>query len=113
MNIVWELETCSVRTVRQRLNKKKSLAYTTVATLLGRLYDKGLVVRKDKDFAVHYAPKVSREAYSKNMATSFIQKFFGTFGDIAIASFAQSVDKLPREKKKYFLRLLDQYDKNP
>lgn len=112
MNIVWEFETCSVRDVLEQISKQKELAYTTVATILQRLYEKGLVVRNDKDFAVHYAPKVSKESYSKNMAKSFIQKFVGTFGDIAIASFAESVDKLPKEKKKYFLSLLDQYDKN-
>ncbi len=112
MNIVWEFETCSVRDVLEQISKQKELAYTTVATILQRLYEKGLVVQKDKDFMVHYAARVSKEAYSKNMAKSFIQKFVGTFGDIAIASFAESVDKLPKEKKEYFLSLLDQYDKN-
>ena len=112
MNIVWELETCSVRDVLEQISKQKELAYTTVATILQRLCEKGLVVRKDKDFTVHYAARVSKEAYSKNMAKSFIQKFVGNFGDMAIASFAESVDKLPKEKKEYFLSLLEQYDKN-
>ncbi len=112
MNIVWEFEACSVRDVLEQISKQKELAYTTVATILQRLFEKGLVVRKDKDFVVQYAAKVSKETYSKSMAKSFIQKFVGTFGDIAIASFAESVDKLPKEKKEYFLRLLEQYDKN-
>lgn len=112
MNIVWEFDSCSVRDVLDRMNEKKSLAYTTIATILQRLYEKGLVIRKDKDFVVHYAAKVSKENYSKSMAKSFIQKFVNAFGDIAIASFADSVDKLPKEKKEYFLSLLEQYDKN-
>ena len=112
MNIVWELETCSVRDVLERMSKEKPLAYTTVATIIQRLLEKGLVIRKDKDFAVHYAPKVSKENYSKNMAKSFVQKFVSVFGDMAIASFAESVDKLPKEKKEYFLSLLEKYDKN-
>lgn len=112
MNIVWEFDACSVRDVLERITEKKPLAYTTVATILQRLYEKGLVVRKDKDFAVHYAAKISKENYSKSMAKSFIQRFVNVFGDMAIASFAESVDKLPKEKKEYFLSLLEQYDKN-
>lgn len=112
MNIVWEFDACSVRDVLKQISEKKPLAYTTVATILHRLYEKGLVVRKDKDFAVHYVAKVSKESYSNSMAKSFIQKFVSVFGDMAIASFAESVDKLPKEKKEYFLSLLEQYDKN-
>ena len=111
MNIVWEFEICSVREVLEQISKHKELAYTTIATILQRLHEKGFVIRKNKYFAVHYAAKISKEVYSKNMARTFIQKFVGTFGDVAIASFAESVDKLPKEKREYFLSLLEKYDK--
>lgn len=111
MNIVWELNKCSVRDVLKGMNKNKQLAYTTVATVLQRLYEKGLVARRGQGIAFFYSPKLSKETYSKNLAYSFIGKFFDSFGDVGLASFAQSIDKLPKKKKVYLLGLLEEYDK--
>ena len=108
MNIVWECGDCSVRDVLERINKKKKLAYTTIATILQRLYDKGIVVRTNKDVIIYYSPKLTKENYSKSMARSFIAKFFNSFGEAAIASFAESIEKLPRSKKEYLLKLLSE-----
>lgn len=112
MNIVWECEGCSVRDVLERLNKKKKLAYTTVATILQRLHEKGLVNRGNKDSTLFYSPKISKESYSAKMAHLFINKFFNAFGDAAITSFAESIEKLPKGKKNYFLQLLDKHNEN-
>ena len=106
MNIVWECEDCSVRDVLAKLDKEKRLAYTTVATILQRLFEKGLVRRKNEGLVVHYSPKISKTDYGKTLAQSFVSKFIKSFGDSAIASFAESIEKLPRAKKDYFLKLL-------
>lgn len=112
MNIVWKCRGCSVREVREKLINKKKLAYTTIATILQRLYEKGLVNRDSKDSTLLYSPKISKETYGKKMAHLFINKFFSAFGDVAIASFAESIEKLPKKKKDYFLKLLEKHDKN-
>lgn len=108
MNIVWEYGDCSVRDVLTRINNKKKLAYTTIATILQRLCDKGIVARTNKDIVIYYSPKLSKENYSKSMARSIISKLFNSFGDAAIASFAESIEKLPRSTKEYFLKLLSE-----
>ena len=112
MDILWDNKTCSARDVLIKLQKDRALAYTTVATVLQRLYDKGLVKRTEDKSGHIYSPKLSKESYSKNIAQSFLKKFIDSFGDTAIASFADSIDKLPAKKKEYFLKLLDEYDKN-
>lgn len=112
MDLVWELKNCSARDVLTRLAKDKKLAYTTVATILQRLYDKGLLSRKESTHGHIYSPKVSKEKYTKNVAQTFLKKFIDSFGDTAIASFAESVDRLPQDKRKYFLELLENHDKN-
>ena len=111
MDIVWENKSCSARDVLTKIEKDKKLAYTTVATILQRLYDKKLLNRKENVAGHIYSPKVSKERYTKNVAQSFLKSFINSFGDTAIASFADSIDKLPDEKRKYFLKLLEQYDK--
>ena len=112
MDIVWEHKNCSARDVLTKLEKDKKLAYTTVATILQRLRDKGLVTRKNVKLGHMYSPKLSKEKYSRNIAQSFLKKFIGSFGDTAIASFAESIDKLPAKKREYFLKLLEEHDKN-
>jgi len=112
MDIVWECKNCSARDVLTRLERDKKLAYTTVATILQRLHDKGLLTRKESSSGHIYSPKVSKEKYTKNVAQSFLKNFINSFGDTAIASFADSIDKLPEKKRKYFLEILDEYDKN-
>lgn len=112
MDILWEQKNCSARDVLNKLQKNRTLAYTTVATILQRLYDKGLVKRTEDKSGHIYSPKLSKESYSKNIAQSFIKKFIASFGDTAIASFAESIDKLPDEKRKYFLEILEEHDKS-
>ena len=111
MDIVWECKSCSARDVLGRLRNKK-LAYTTVATVLQRLFEKGLVVRKERKNGYIYLPRVSKDKYSQNIAKSFIKNFINSFGDTAIASFAQGIEKLPDKKRKYFLKILSEYERN-
>lgn len=112
MNIIWELNNCSVKDVLIQIQNEKKIAYTTVATILQRLSEKGMVNRKEGKSGFVYSPKVSKENYSKNIARSFLKKFISSFGDAAIASFAESIDDLPQNKRKYLLELLEKYDKN-
>ena len=106
MEIVWQDGQTSVRDVLSRLPRKKKIAYTTVATIIQRLHNKGLLARKVTGNTYVYSPKLSRERYAKGVASSFIKKFVTYFGDAAIASFAETVDKLPKKKKDYFLNIL-------
>lgn len=110
MNIVWSKGECTIRDVFDTLTLDKQLAYTTVATLLNRLYTKGLLKRDTKENIVYFSPKVSKESYGKKVANVFFNRFFDAFGDTAVASFAQSLDKLPKEKKEHILQLLSDYE---
>jgi len=112
MDILWEHKQCSARDVLIILEKDRKLAYTTVATILQRLYDKGFAKRIEDKLGYIYSPKLSKESYSRNIAQSFLNKFINSFGDTAIASFAESIDKLPTKKREYFLKLLEEYGKN-
>lgn len=112
MDIVWEKKQCSVRDVQKNLQPNKKLAYTTVATILQRLYEKSLVVRKESKNGYVYSSKMSKVKYSQNVAKTFINNFINSFGDTAIASFAQGIEKLPIKKRDYFLKVLKEYEGN-
>lgn len=105
MAIIWKCKSCSVRDIMAKLRHTK-LAYTTVATILYRLYKKGIVVRKGQGLSFVYMPKVTKETYAKKLAQIFVKNFYSAFSDAAIVSFAESIETLPKEKKSYFLKLL-------
>lgn len=111
MEIVWVHQESSVRNVLEEIKKDKEVAYTTVLTILQRLEEKGFVKKKEVGKMHVYLSKISKEAYSKTVAESFVHNFINSFGNIAIASFAESIDKLPKEKRKYLLTLLENHDK--
>ena len=83
-----------------------------MATLLQRLYEKGMVHRESEGLAFVYSPKLTRKKYSKNIAKSFLHNFFKSFGEPAIVSFAESVESLPKKKREDLLKLLDTYYEN-
>jgi BlaI family transcriptional regulator, penicillinase repressor len=112
MVIMWKNKSCSTREVLNILEKNKKLAYTTVATILQRLYKKELLKRRKTSIGYIYSPKVSREKYSKNIANNFIANFVSSFGDTAIASFAEGIDRLPSKKRKDLLNLIKEYDRS-
>ncbi|MEO6508677.1 MAG: BlaI/MecI/CopY family transcriptional regulator [Patescibacteria group bacterium] len=110
MNIVWEKGDCSVNTILENIGQDKKLAYTTVATILQRLYDKGIVNRKQNNGHYLYFANVTKFDYSKKLITNFFNHITSTFGDIAISSFAESIDHLPKNKRKELLGLLEEYE---
>lgn len=111
MEIIWESGGSTIREIVDHVIKKKYLAYTTIATIVVRLTEKGALKKQGEKYAATYVPTLSKEDLSKTVAQSFFTKFIQSFGDEAIVSFALSIDGLPQEKKKYFLKLLDKYEK--
>ncbi len=107
MKIVWRRQECSIKEIQKELGRNRKLAYTTVATIVQRLYDKELLKRMPENRAYLYSPKVSKQSYGNNLAQSFFKKFFNSFPDVALASFAETIEGLPKEKRKYLLKLLE------
>ncbi|MCR4312757.1 MAG: BlaI/MecI/CopY family transcriptional regulator, partial [Candidatus Roizmanbacteria bacterium] len=110
MEVVWKNKNCLIREIVQTLQKKRSIAYTTVATILQRLFIKGLVGRKTEKNGYWYFPKISKDSYVKTLSKNFIKTLVNSFGDIAVSSFAESIENLPKEKKRYLLKILGRYE---
>lgn len=65
MRAIWARgEPVTVREVLGDLNAERSLAYTTVMTVMGNLRKKGWLRRHDEGRAYRYEPLVSAEEYS-------------------------------------------------
>lgn len=63
MNAIWNLGECTVKDVQEALPKSRELAYTSVATMMKILEQKGALKSEKKDRAHTYEPLVSRAEY--------------------------------------------------
>jgi predicted transcriptional regulator len=112
MDIIWQKKESSVRDLVNELQKKRKIAYTTVATIVQRLENKELVVRREEGKTNFYKSKLTKESYTKRIAQGFVRNFVQSFGNTAVASFADSIDDLPADKRESLLKLLLANDKN-
>ncbi|MBI2040069.1 BlaI/MecI/CopY family transcriptional regulator [Candidatus Microgenomates bacterium] len=107
MEIIWRLkESVSVRDVTEILLRKRQIAYTTVMTIMGRLVNKGLLKRKVAGKAYLYQPHYSKDKFLTRISHQLIKNFMDSFGEMAVAHFAQEVEKLAPSKRKQILKIL-------
>lgn len=110
MDVVWQKKKCTVRELLIVLTAHKKIAYTTVATIVKRLHTKGLLSRREGELSYVYSPRISKESYVFQIAESFINSLVSNFGAIALTSFVDSIDKLPKTRKKHLIKVLEHHD---
>lgn len=76
MKVIWILGQGTVKQVHEHLASHKSLAYTTVLTVLDRLYKKGVVHRKKIGRAHLYHPVYLEEDARKDALENLMRGFF-------------------------------------
>jgi predicted transcriptional regulator len=76
MRALWGLGEGTVREIRARLLPERSLAYTTVTTVMDYLAKKELVARQKRGRAFVYRPQVSEEAARQHAVGRLTRNFF-------------------------------------
>lgn len=103
MDIFWRREDRTVREVVEELNKrrKSELAYTTVLTVVSRLWSRGLLSREPEGRGFRYRPAKTREELLGELSDELIDRLFRDFGEIGVARLGTRLDGLdPKRKKK-------------
>lgn len=108
MDVVWESSSpITVRDVLERVSRKRKVAYTTVMTIMTRLSDKGLLSRKTNGSKAYaYQAVYSKEKFLTKVSKQIIKNFVASFGQAAVAHFAQEIEKIPADKRRKLLKLL-------
>src|SRR2546422_10250521 len=89
MNVLWETGPANVQTVQETL-EGRSLAYTTVQTMLNVLHRKGRVKRRLKDRAYFYQPVLSRQKAVTQAVGDMLDRFFGGSADGLVLSLVET-----------------------
>ena len=93
MEIIWDLREAAVRDVLKKIGKKKKLAYTTVMTVMSRLFAKGFLNRKlDQSGAYLYTPCQSKESFLASASKKAVNNLLKEYGDVAVVQFIDAVE---------------------
>jgi len=75
MRVLWDVDGATVSEVRDRLGQPR-LAYTTVATMLRKMEDRGLVDHQEAGRKFHYRALVSGDEVTRSMAGDLVERLF-------------------------------------
>src|SRR5207247_5444614 len=92
------LDSATVREVLDELNQRRKLAYTTVLTLVSRLWSRGLLAREPEGRGFRYRPAKSREELLAELSDELIDRLFSDFGEVAVARLGVRLDELDAER---------------
>lgn len=101
MEVVWKSGSASVRDVLLEMKKKRKIAYTTVMTVMSRLFEKKVLKRKmNGSGAFVYEAISEKEEFIKQRSQKIIRGFLKEYGDVAVAQFLDMIESSGPNKSK-------------
>lgn len=92
MRVAWEQGEVAVADVQRALQPQRSLAYTTVMTVMSRLADKGLLSRRKEGRAYVYQPAAAQASVAGSLLRSLVGRLYGGSSTRAIAHLIETED---------------------
>jgi len=107
MKVVWRMEAASVREVYETLRQRRSVAYTTVMTMMNTLGNKGYLKKALHGRAFRYRPAVPERRVVTTMVREFVERVFdGASGPLLAHLVAES--DLSDAEREELRRLIDE-----
>ena len=107
MNVVWEKGQATVQDVKEALEPRRPLAYTTIMTVMSRLAEKGVVERRKEGRAYYYTPAASQEKVAGSLLQSLVKRLYAGATARAIAQLLETeetVDDAELERLEALIR---------
>lgn len=76
MNIIWSLNQVTIKDVVSHLSKERPLAYTTVATVIKVLEQKGFLACQKSSYAHVFVPIVAKAEYESTCIEHMVMNVF-------------------------------------
>lgn len=107
MNVIWSLGDCTVKDVQTAVHSTRELAYTSVATMMKILEQKGALASKKDDRVHTYHPLISRQDYELGSLRHLADNVFQ--GDpSAMVMRLISESKISKEELQNIRKILDE-----
>lgn len=106
MKVIWPLGQATVREVYDALRERRTLAYTTVQTMMNILETKGHLKKQPGDKAQVYAPVRPQQAVVRSMVREFVNRVFDGSARPLLVHLLKERGLTERERRE-LQRLLD------
>ena len=107
MKVVWRLKDASVRDVYETLRERRSVAYTTVMTMMNTLEGKGYLKKALDGRALRYRPAIPERRVVTAMVREFVERVFDGSSAPLLAHLVADSDLSDREREE-LRRLIDE-----
>jgi BlaI family penicillinase repressor len=107
MKVVWRLEEASVREVYETLRKRRTVAYTTVMTMMSTLEAKGYLKKRADGRAFRYRPARPEERVITSLVREFVDRVFDGASRPLLAHLVTE-GRLTKEEREELKRLIDE-----
>jgi len=107
MNLVWEKGKATVQDVQEALAPRRTLAYTTVMTVMSRLAEKGFLSREKEGRAYMYRPAIPQERAAGSILQTLVRRLYAGATGKAIAQLLETeedVDDAELERLEQLIR---------
>ena len=89
--VLWPGKALRVREIYQKLKKGRKVALTSVAVILDRLFEKGVVDRRIEaakgGLRYVYFPKKDKKQFETSVVEETVNRLISKFGDVAVSYF--------------------------
>ena len=107
MKVVWEKKTATVREIYEALRERKTVAYTTVMTMMNILETKGHLVKRQEGRAYVYEPAHAQTQVISGMVQEFVDRVFDGAAQSLVLNLIRE-KKLSQEDMDEISRLIDE-----
>jgi predicted transcriptional regulator len=77
MRVLWQQQEATASQVHRALLQERGLAPTTIATMLRKMEEKGVVRHRNNGRQFVYCPAVSEETVRRSMVSDLVERLFG------------------------------------
>lgn len=85
MAVLWERGEATTADVHEALRAERGLALTTIATMLRKMEDKGVVAHRAEGRQFVYRPTVTQAAVRESMVGELVERVFGGDANALVA----------------------------
>ena len=109
MKVVWSRDKATVRDVYEDMREKRSIAYTTVMTMMRILEEKGYLKKTLVDRAHVYKPAQRRQQVIGAMVRDFLDRVFDGASDGLLVHLAKD-NKLTEKQRRIVKQLIEEQE---
>ena len=107
MKVIWPRRQATIREVHDELRKRRSVAYTTVQTMINILETKGHLKREAGEKANVYVPVRPQQIVVRSMVREFVNRVFDGASRPLLLHLAKDRKLTPKEREKLLSLIKD------